>query len=79
MRWFMGTLGVGWSELLRIVRKHFGRSGTETERNMTLIFWVCVVVLLIALGMLVPPQVLLPAFGMTALLVVLILSFTKKI
>lgn len=78
MRWFVGTLGVGWSELLRITRKHFGRNGTETEDNMTLIFWVCVVVVAFGLGMVVPPWVLFPALVLTALLVLSILAYTKK-
>jgi len=68
MRSFLYVLGAGWSELLRILRKHAGRSGERTEDNMTVIFWVCVVVLAVALVVLIPWQVLVVSAIVMALL-----------
>lgn len=68
MRSFLHVLDAGWHELLRILQKHVGRHGAHTEDNMAVIFWVCVVVLAVALVVLIPWQVLVVSAIVMALL-----------
>lgn len=78
MRSILHVLGAGWHELLRILQKHVGRNGAHTEDNMLMIFWVCVVVLLVALAVIVPWQVLLfTVLAMGLLLLALAWSVRK--
>ena len=77
MRSILYVLGAGWHELLRILQKHVGRNGAHTEDNMLLIFWVCVVALLVALTITVPWQVLAVSAMVMALLL-LALSWSVR-
>lgn len=78
MRSILYVLGAGWHELLRILQKHVGRHGAHTEDNMLMIFWVCVVALLVALAVIVPWQVLLfTVLAMGLLLLALAWSVRK--
>lgn len=78
MRSVLHILGVGWHELLRILQKHVGRHGAHTEGNMLMIFWVCVVALLVALITTVPwPVLLFTVLAMGLLLLALGWSVRK--
>lgn len=78
MRGVLHILGAGWHELLRTLQKHVGRHGAHTEGNMLMIFWVCVVALLVALIITVPwPVLLFTVLAMGLLLLALGWSVRK--